>query len=195
MRTLCFGGTFNPIHYGHLIGARCAAESAGFDRVMLIPCMQPPHKQGDTKIAAPEHRLAMCRLAIEADPLFEVSEIELQRSGPSYTIDTARELKSMGWSSVHWLVGADMAKNLPLWHKPVELLAEVQFLLIARPGWTFDWSTMPAEYRHLEQHIVRTPLIEISSTSIRDREKAGKPISYLTPPGVADYIRRNNLYR
>src|SRR5215210_7294765 len=97
MRTLCFGGSFNPIHHGHLLCARAVAEREGFDRVELIPSAQPPHKAGTAFDMAPaEDRLAMCRLAIEGTKLFAVNDIELRRSGPSYTVDTARQLKAQG---------------------------------------------------------------------------------------------------
>jgi nicotinate-nucleotide adenylyltransferase len=195
MRRLCFGGTFNPIHYGHLIVSRSAAESAGFERIVLIPAMQPPHKAGDTGIASPEHRLAMCQLAVADDPVFEVSDIELRRPGPSFTIDTVRQLKSSGWGNLHWLIGADMLRNLPSWHRAPELLAEVQFLLMARPGWSFDWSTMPEPYRGLEKNVVRSPLIDISSTSIRARVAGDRSIAYLTPPTVVEYIEKHKLFR
>jgi nicotinate-nucleotide adenylyltransferase len=195
MRTLCFGGTFNPIHHGHLIGARAVAESCGFNRVLLIPNLQSPHKQGDTSIAGPEHRLAMCRLAIAGDRLFDVSDIELQRTGPSFTVDTVQQLRSAGWSEVHWLIGADAVRGLPTWHKAAELMTNVQFEIMARPGWDFDWSTIPFEFHLLKRNVRSAPLIDISSTTVRDRVAAGKPIAYLTPLAVVEYIRLHNLYR
>ena len=195
MRRLCFGGSFNPIHHGHLLCARAAAETAGYDQVVLIPSRQPPHKQGDADIADAADRLAMCRLAIEGDPLFAVDELELQRPGPSYTIDTIRLLRQRGEENIAWLIGADMARYLPHWHEAVPLLSEVQFVLMARPGWSFDWLTMPAEYRHLEQHVVPAPLIEISSTDIRQRVHDGRSIIYMTPPAVVDFIRTRGVYR
>jgi nicotinate-nucleotide adenylyltransferase len=195
VRRLFFGGSFNPIHVGHLLCAAAAAEIAGFDRIVLVPNRQPPHKQGHTEIAAEADRLAMCRLAAAGDARFEVSEIELLREGPSYTIDSARELRRRGEPDIAWLIGADMAQYLPQWHEPAKLLAEVRFVLMARPGWPFDWLTVPAEYRHLERHVVQTPLIQISSTEIRQRVAAGKPINYMTTPAVVDYIREHGLYR
>jgi nicotinate-nucleotide adenylyltransferase len=194
IRTLYFGGSFNPIHHGHLICARAASEAAGYDRVVLLPNRQPPHKQGHTDIAAEADRLAMCQLAVADSPLFTVDDIELRREGPSYTIDTVRELRRRGEAEVAWLIGADMAEYLPHWHQVSHLLAEVRFVLMARPGWSYDWLTMPVEYRHLEQQIVPTPLIDISSTDIRRRAAAGQPITYMTPPAVVDYIHQHALY-
>jgi nicotinate-nucleotide adenylyltransferase len=195
MRRLCFGGSFNPIHNGHLICARAVAEQGGYDRVALIPSLQPPHKQADRDIAAASHRLELCRRAVAGDPLFEVDDIELNRPVPSYTIETARELRRRGWPEVHWLIGADMARDLPLWHEAANLLNEVHFVIMARPGWSFDWTSLPAEFRHLERQVVTAPLIDISSTDIRRRLAGGKSIRYMTPPAVGDYIQSHRLYQ
>ena len=193
---LCFGGSFNPIHHGHLLCARAAAEQVGYQRVVLIPSAQPPHKPGAPDLAAAEHRLAMCRLAIADDAdAFEVDDLELRRTGPSYTIETARELRRRGWREVHWLVGADMLRSLPSWHEPLALLREVHFVVIARPGWSFDWGTMPPEYRHLADHVVQPPLVELSGTAVRRRVAEGKSIAYLTPPAVCRYIKSHRLYQ
>jgi nicotinate-nucleotide adenylyltransferase len=195
IRTLYFGGSFNPIHHGHLICARAVAEGAGYDRVVLVPSRQPPHKQGHTDIAGEADRSAMCQLAVAGDELFSVDDIELHRDSPSYTIDTARELRRRGQAQVAWLIGADMANYLPHWHQAAHLLTEVRFVLMARPGWSFDWLNMPPEYRHLENQIVPAPLIDIRSTDIRQRMTAGKPIAYMTTSAVVDYIREHGLYR
>jgi nicotinate-nucleotide adenylyltransferase len=194
-RTLSFGGSFNPIHHAHLICARAAAEALGFEQILLIPSAQPPHKPGATDLAPPADRLAMCRLAVEGDALFDVTDLELTRTGPSYTIDTVRELKRRGWREVHWLIGADMAAYLPNWHEPLALLKEVHFWLLARPGWALDWSAMPPEYRHLGERVIPAPLIDLRATTIRERIVAGKSIAYLTPEPVIQYIRGRRLYQ
>lgn len=196
MRRLCFGGSFNPIHHGHLICARAVAEAGGFAKVLLIPSAQPPHKPFTGDLAAPADRLAMCRLAAMAQPdLFEVDDLELRRAGPSYTIQTVRELRARGWNQVDWLIGADMLRLLPQWHEPAALLREANLIIMARPGWSFDWASMPAAYRHLERQVRVAPLIEISATEIRRRAAAGMSIDYLTPPSVVEYIRCKGLYR
>lgn len=196
MRRLCLGGSFNPIHHGHLICARAVAEAAGFDRVVLIPSAQPPHKPGAVDLAAAEHRLAMCRLAADLEgDLFEVNELELHRSGRSYTIDTVRQLKSSGWDEVHWLIGADMLQILPSWHQPEALLREVQFVIMARPGWSLDWTTLPQPYRSLEKKVYSAPLIDLSATDLRRRVAAGRSIRFLTPDPVVQYIYDHGLYR
>lgn len=193
MAVLCFGGSFNPIHHGHLICSRAVAEAKGFDKVLLIPSKQPPHKPGAANLAAPEDRLAMCRLAVQGDPFFGVTDLELKRPGPSYTIDTAAELAAGG--PVHWLIGADMLLDLPTWHRVSELLSEVRFVVMARPGWAIDWLNLPAELRPLEANVVEAPRLDLSATEIRRRVAAGLPVDYLTPPAVVRYIHDRKLYR
>lgn len=195
MPELHFGGTFNPIHHGHLIAARAVAEARGYDRVTLVPSAQPPHKPGATDIAPAADRLEMCRLATDASGLFAVDDLEIARTGPSYTIDTVRELKRRGTGQVHWLIGADMLMYLPKWRQPLDLLNEVRFVVIARPDSPIDWSALPPEFRKLEADVVPAPMIQISSTDIRRRIAGGLPIDYLTPPPVCQYIRSRGLYR
>ena len=194
-RTLCFGGSFNPIHHAHLLTARAVAEQRGYDKVLLVPSAQPPHKPASPDIASPDHRLAMCRLAVENDPLFAVSDLELRRAGPSYTIDTVRALKQHGWTHVHWLIGADMLQILPKWRQPHDLLAETHFVIMARPGWSLDWQTLPEELRSLRDNVVPAPLLQISATDIRRRRAAGLPVSYLLPDPVIHYIDQHALYQ
>jgi len=194
MRRLAFGGTFNPIHDGHLICARALAEAEGFERVVLIPSAQPPHKHAD--LAAAQHRLAMCRLAAAMQPeLFEIDDVELARAGQSYTIQTVRVLKQQGWGNVHWLLGADMLRQLPTWYEPESLLREVEFVIIARPGWTFDWTSLPPMYRQLQKTVRPAPAIDISATDIRRRVARGLSIDFLTPQPVIDYIKAHRLYQ
>ncbi len=141
----------------------------------------------------------MCQLAIDergdATPTFEVSDIETRRSGPSYTLDTVRELRPRGETDVDWLIGADMLLYLPKWHRPPDLLREVRFIVMSRPGWTIDWDSLPPEFRHLKDHVVAAPAVDISSTDIRRRVRQNLPIEHLAPRSVADYIARRHLYR
>ncbi len=194
MATFCFGGSFNPIHLGHLICARAAAEALGLPGVRLIPSAQPPHKPKDAGIAPVAHRLAMCRRAVEGDPFFSVDDREARRAGPSYTIDTVRQLRGEGARQVYWLIGADMLAILPKWHQAEQLLREVQFVVMARPGWGMDWGTLPPAFQPLRRHVVEVPQIDISATLIRRRVEQGRPISYLVPPGVREYILQHRLY-
>lgn len=195
MPTLWFGGSFNPIHHAHLICARAVAEAHNFDRVVLVPSAQPPHKPAAPDLVAPEHRLQMCRLAVADDPLFEVDDLELHRTGPSYTIDTVRTLRARGHSSVTWLIGADMLAILPTWHQVERLLTEARLLLMARPGWTFDFDQLPPLFRSLQSNIVEAPLIDISATSIRHRLAHAQPVRYLLPTPVATYLTTHRLYQ
>ena len=195
MRKLCFGGSFNPVHHAHLVCARAVAEAKGFERVVLIPSALPPHKLQATELAPAHHRLEMCRLAVAGDPLFEVNDIEVSRPGPSYTIDTARQLRQSGWDDVSWLIGADMVAILPHWHLPMDLLREVELVVMARPGWTMDWDGLPEPYRRLREQVVEAPLIDISSTLVRNRVASEKSIRYLTPEPVCNYIESHRMYR
>ena len=195
MAQLWFGGSFNPIHHAHLVCARAVAEEMGFEKVALVPSNQPPHKPVNKAIAPAKHRLAMCRLAVEGSALFEVDDLEIQRNGASYTIDTVRELRRRGAGEVHWMIGADMLQMLPHWHEPAALLAETRFIIVARPGWSIDWENLPPAYHFLQNHVVIAPQLEISATDIRRRVADGKSIDYLTPNSVVRYISANNLYR
>ncbi len=194
MRRLCLGGSFNPIHRAHLACGHAVATSCGFDRVVLIPSAQPPHKSA-ANLASPADRLTMCQLAAQTDPLFEVNDLELHRTGPSYTIDTVRALKARGWAEVSWLIGADMLLMLPEWHQASDLLAQTHFVIVARPGWSIDWSGVPELLRPLEKNVVHAPLLDISATDIRRRVRENEPITHLTFPTVADYILEKGLYR
>lgn len=193
--TLCLGGTFNPIHHGHLICARAVAEAKHYERVALIPTAISPHKPGSPDLAAATDRLEMCRLSVQDSAFFAVEDIELTRSGPSYTIDTARELTGRGWGKVHWLIGADMLNYLPKWHLASQLIQEVEFVIIARPGMELDWQSLPVEFHYLKENVVAAPLIDLSASDIRRRVAAGLSIDYLTPEPVCRYIRDRRLYR
>jgi nicotinate-nucleotide adenylyltransferase len=195
MKMLYFGGSFNPVHLGHLICARHAAEAAGFDGVTLVPSANPPHKSASTDLAPAADRLRMCRLAVDGHAGFDVDDLETRRTGPSYTIDTARTLAAQTGRRVSWLIGGDMVRTLPSWHEPDALLAEVDFVVLARPGWAFDWHALPEPLQALRANVVEAPLIQISATEIRRRVRAGLPIDFLTPAPVVDYIRTAGLYR
>jgi nicotinate-nucleotide adenylyltransferase len=138
----------------------------------------------------------MCQAVSRADPIFEVDSLELNRTGPSYTIDTVRELVRRGASRpVSWLIGADMLQILPKWHRPADLLREVHFVIARRPGSVIDWLSLPPEFRHLEANVVKAPLLQISATEIRRRVAEGRSIRYLVPPEVEQYIAEHRLYR
>ncbi len=197
-----YGGSFDPIHFGHLISARGIAEQLGLDRVVLIPSARPPHKQA-VPLTDPAHRLAMAALAVEEDPLYGVSDLELRRHGPSYTFDTVTEFRNMMGPDVElaWFIGGDTLPELPTWYRIAELVKIVRIVTACRPGWS------PPPIDHLATAVgdepaaqllgdcLSTPAIDISATDIRNRVRAGKPVRYLVPDGVASYITKHALYR
>jgi nicotinate-nucleotide adenylyltransferase len=197
---LCFGGSFNPPHFGHLVVARAAAEQAGFDQVRIMVAGLSPHKRSNPDVASAADRVAMCRLATAGDPLFEVDDRETGRSGPSYTIQTARELQSLpefAGRPVPWLIGADLLPGLMQWHDPQALLAGdvVRFVIVRRGDERIDWSRLPDELGALSASVVEVPRIDISATDIRARIRAGRDIRYLVPETVRAYIEQRRLYR
>ena len=189
-RTLCFGGSFNPVHHGHLLAARAAAEAAGFDRVRLIVAGDPPHKPESADLAPAADRVEMCRLAVTGDPFFEVDDRETRRDGPSYTATTAEEFGP----PVDWLIGADLLASLPRWHRAAELLSDpptlVRFVVMARGGYEIDWPNLPAAVRHLRANAVTVPRVEVSATHLRQRLAAGLSVRYLTPDRVVPVAAR-----
>ncbi len=196
-----FGGTFDPVHHGHLIVARAIAEHRGFAKVAFIPAAVPPHK-GQTH-AVGEHRLAMLRAAVGAEDRFDVCDLELARPGPSYTFDTLGELRKRFGAELHWILGADMLEDLPNWYRAGELMDRATFVIAGRPGWeermdeVFDKLSRrftPEQVDALRQGVVPVPLIDISSTDIRRRVREGLSIRYLVPEAVEHYIHEHRLY-
>jgi nicotinate-nucleotide adenylyltransferase len=190
------GGTFNPPHLGHLVCSQEAYRELRLDRVMLIPARIPPHKPVEHE-PGPEHRLELCRLAVADDERFEVSDIELGRDGPSYTVDTLKELTSKASTSELFLiVGGDIAVGLPRWREPERVL-ELATLAIAKRRGT-SRASVESSLEELNgrgrARFFQMPRIGVSSTMIRRRVRAGQPIRYLVPDGVAEYIERHHLY-
>jgi len=196
-----FGGSFDPVHLAHLVLAECAAEQAGLERVIFMPARIPPHKPG-APLAPARDRLEMLRLASEGNPRCEVSRLELERDGPSYTLTTVRELKaSLGdGCSLRLLLGSDSLREIHTWWRAEELVREVELVVFARPGAPLD--DLPAFAEHfgaaaaerVRTSIVRAPLLEISSTQVRRRVREGRSIRYLVPEAVRRYILDRGLY-
>ncbi len=197
-----FGGSFDPIHHGHLIVARAVAERHGLDRVLFLPSASPPHKAVDGLTAA-DHRAEMVRIAIADEPLFEFSDADLSCEGPSYTIDTvSRFREKFGDATVlYWLIGGDWLGVIPTWHRATALIDSCEIITAVRPGWNgADWDTLSETIgvdraARLRRGITETPRIEISSTDIRRRVVEGRSIRFLTPERVSAYIEANELYR
>jgi nicotinate-nucleotide adenylyltransferase len=196
-----YGGSFDPIHLGHLISARAIAEQLDLYRVILLPAAIPPHKQA-VRLSAPEHRLAMLRLAIEDDPLFEVSEMELRRPGPSYTFDTVSHFRGQlgADAALFWIIGADSLPDLPGWYRIRDLVSAVSIVTACRPGASLPKlsdlaSAVGDEHAAaLLAQCVKTPQIDISATDIRCRAAAGRSVRYLVPDRVAAYLEMKGLY-
>lgn len=196
-----FGGSFNPIHFGHLITARAVAEQLRLPKIVLIPAAAPPHKDGRHLAPGPD-RLAMTQLAVQGDPLFEVSDVEQHRAGPSYTFDTLGHYRALlgADAELFWLIGADSLPELVTWHRVAELVRIVQIVTMVRPGLpgpNLDGlrARIDAEsMRHILDHRLATPAVEISATDIRARVASGQEIRYLTPEPVARYIREHRLF-
>jgi nicotinate-nucleotide adenylyltransferase len=191
------GGTFNPPHLGHLVCAQEAYRELGLDAVTFIPAAIPPHKPVEHEPGA-HHRLQLCRLAAADDERFEVSDIELRREGPSYTVDTLRELTSRAPNNAHFLiVGGDIAVGLPGWREPERVL-ELATLAVAKRRGTARGAVQTAlgSLRGgARAQFFQMPRIGVSSTMIRRRVRAGQPIRYLVPDRVSEYIEQEGLYR
>jgi nicotinate-nucleotide adenylyltransferase len=190
------GGTFNPPHLGHLVCAQEAYVQLRLDQVMLIPARIPPHKPVDEEPGA-EHRLELCRVAVAGDDRFVVSDLEVVREGPSYTVDTLEQLKSSAPDTeLFFIVGGDVAAGLPQWHEPERVLSLATLAVAQRRG-------TPQESVNEALHglqggersqFFRMPRVGFSSTMVRDRVRAGQPIKYIVPDAVAAYINEHGLY-
>ncbi len=195
------GGTFDPIHNGHLIIARSVRERLGLDRVVMIPSADPPHKM-QLKLTAFEHRLAMVKSAVQDEAGIVCDDCEGQRSGPSYTFDTVMEFRRRLGSDARicWIIGADSLPELETWHRADELVEACEIVTACRPGWDkpdlskFGAMLTPAHVDKLTRAIIQTPRIDISSTDIRRRVAQGLSIRYLVPESVNQYITAHGLY-
>jgi nicotinate-nucleotide adenylyltransferase len=193
------GGTFDPIHFGHLVTAEAARVQYGFDYVIFIPSGQPPHKAGK-KITSATHRYIMTVLATMSNSYFRVSSVEIEREGPSYTIDTLMHFREQYGTGVelYFITGADAMQEILTWKAVPEILSICQFIAATRPGYRL------AELERVKEaigaiskeriHCVATPEIDISSTVIRERLKERKSIKYLVPETVEHYIYKQGLY-
>jgi nicotinate-nucleotide adenylyltransferase len=190
------GGTFNPPHLGHLVCAQEAYLQLGLERVLLIPARIPPHKPVDEE-PGPEHRLELCRVAVGDDSRFQVSDLEIERSGPSFTVDTLEELHSHAPDNELFLiVGGDVAAGLPRWREPERVLSLSTLAVAKRRGTArAAIDDALASVRGAERtQFFQMPRVGFSSTMVRTRVRAGKPIKYIVPDAVASYINEHRLY-
>lgn len=199
MKVGIMGGTFDPIHLGHLATAESVREIFQLDKILFIPAARPPHKVNNN--VTPElHRLMMTFLATKSNENFQVSPMEILRDGLSYTLETVNELhKKFGASTeLFFIIGADSLKDLPTWYQAKELVSKCHFIATTRPNVKVKFSEVKKFFGKLGKekiHQVTTPGIEISSTEIRRRVQEGLSIKYLVPEVVEEYIAKENLYK
>src|SRR5688572_1179393 len=187
MRIAVFGGSFDPIHNGHLIVARFAGEAIGADHVRLIPAGEQPLKRGQHRASAGD-RATMTGLAIEGNHGLVLDRCEVERDGPSYTVDTLRDLTSrFPKASFSLLLGRDAAAFLPEWREPDQVRSLAEIVILNRAG--------EQEPSATADRFLTVPRIDISSTAVRERVKTGRSIRYWVPDGVAQYIDSHRLYR
>ncbi|MBI5396659.1 MAG: nicotinate-nucleotide adenylyltransferase [Verrucomicrobia bacterium] len=191
MKLGIFGGTFNPVHLGHLLIAEDAAEAFKLDRVVFVPSATPPHKR--PRVLAPAaHRVRMVKLAIQGNSRFTCSDIEVRRGGPSYSVETLRHLRAaMPRAQFYFIIGTDSLRELHRWKEAPDLVKLCEFICLTRPGERVARCRLRgARVRRLTGHPT-----DVSSTDIRNRLARGATIRYLVPDAVRRYIERHRLYR
>jgi nicotinate-nucleotide adenylyltransferase len=196
------GGTFDPVHYGHLVVAEEVYTTLQLAEMVFVPAGQPPHKT-NAEITIAEHRLEMLELAIASNPHFTISRVDLDRPGPCYTVDTLQLLRKQ-WgdkTAIYFVIGRDSLEELLSWHDPSGILEQLTHLVaVTRPGYSeseayYDW--LEARLPGIKQRllIVDAPQFDISATDLRKRVAEGRPIKYQTPESVESYIIQYGLYR
>lgn len=194
------GGTFNPIHIGHLIIAETVRDKFGLDKVLFIPSGMPPHKNLESVVCA-EKRFDMVQRAVAGNPHFEASRVEVDREGYTFTVDTLKKLREIYGkdTGLYYIIGADVLNDLLTWRSYEEVFKICEFIAVLRPG-----NDEKAFYKQMEYlrdaygvkiHFIDAPLIDVSSTEIRERIKEGRSIKYLVPESVEEYIESNGLYK
>jgi nicotinate-nucleotide adenylyltransferase len=185
------GGTFDPIHVGHLVLAEQVREKFQLEKIIFIPSASPPHKT-EQKLSPANHRFEMTRLAVEGNRYFFVSDIELKREGLSYTVETLRRLKELYKDSeIYFLTGSDVLDEITTWKDPEVIYKLAKIVIAVRPG--FD-ELDPKDHFAKKSIIAKITGVDISSTQIREKVKKGESIKYLVPAKVEEYIRKKNLY-
>jgi nicotinate-nucleotide adenylyltransferase len=198
MRIGIVGGTFDPIHHGHLVAAEEVRSSLGLDRVLFVPVGTPPHKRRPITPAA--DRVAMLAAAIADNPGFVVSRVEVDRPGPSYSVDTLAQLREEygAATELFFVVGMDALSEMLSWHRPARLMELARIVAVTRPGFpSFDLARLEAAMPGAREAIqfVAVPELRISATDLRRRVATGRPIRYQVPSAVEAYIREHGLYR
>jgi len=189
------GGTFDPVHHGHLVAASEVAHRFALDEVVFVPTGQPWQKD-DRRVSPPEDRYLMTVIATASDPRFRVSRVDVDRDGPTYTVDTLRDLAAEYAASsvdaeLFFITGADALASIASWRDSDEVLGLAHFVGVTRPGHTLTAHGLPEG----SVTLVEVPALAISSTDCRERVAAGAPIRYLVPDGVLEYVAKRGLYR
>lgn len=197
MKLGILGGTFNPIHIGHLIAAQEVQDSLMLDKVIFMPTGNPPHKE-EREVVSAEHRLQMVKLAVDKNPVFEASDLEVNRGGKTYTYDTLMDLKKTYKDcEIYFIVGFDTLKDMDSWKNINDVFKMCIFVVVNREAPTSE-VTDEINHKRLKYssdiRMVTIPDIRVSSTEIRERIKEGRSIRYLMPQDVVDYIRYKGLY-
>ena len=183
------GGTFDPIHHGHLVAASEVAQSLGLDEVMFVPTGAPSYK---TDVTPAEHRYLMTVIATASNPTFTVSRVDIDRRKPTFTIDTLRDLhEQRPDADLYFITGADAIAQILSWKDVDELWRLAHFVAVSRPGHVLSVSGLPEQ----DVSLLEVPALAISSTDCRDRVRRGFPVWYLVPDGVVQYISKHHLYR
>ena len=193
MKKCIFGGTFDPPHIGHLLIAQTICEEEKFDKIIFVPALRNPHKSKDITSSI-DKRLKMLEIAVEGNPHFEISDVEIKRGGISYSIDTIKHIKKeqeLKKDEVYFLIGSDILKTFHKWHEPLNILEECQVIVAIRPG--FQPSSVPAWILSKIQ-FANIPRFELSATQIRKRWKENKTIRYMVTQPVWGFINKNSLY-
>lgn len=183
------GGTFDPIHHGHLVAASEVAQSFDLDEVVFVPTGKPWQK---SEVSPGEHRYLMTVIATASNPRFTVSRVDIDRSGPTFTIDTLRELRSdRPGAELFFITGADAIAQILSWRDHDELWGLAHFVAVSRPGHVLSTDGLPTD----DVSQLEVPALAISSTDCRERVRRGHPVWYLVPDGVVQYIAKHHLYR
>jgi len=199
MRIGIMGGTFDPIHLGHLVTAEAARHQFSLEQVLFVPSGQPPHKLG-RQVTGAEHRYLMTFLAIASNPDFQIARLEIDRPGHSYTFDTVIQLAAEygRTAELYFITGADVMRDILSWHRAEELLKACHFVAASRPGFTLENYMNKEDLARFRNqgniHFISVPAMAISSTDVRRRVAGGESIRYLVPDAVENYIYKNKLY-
>ena len=191
LRIGIMGGTFDPVHHGHLVAASEVQDVFHLDEVVFVPTWAQPFKK-DRCVSAAEHRYLMTVVATASNPGFTVSRVDIERGGKTYTIDTLRDLRAQHPDAdLFFITGADALAQILSWKDAEDLFDLAEFIGVTRPGYELSEDGLPADRVHLQE----VPAMAISSTDCRDRVAAGEPVWYLVPDGVVQYINKYGLYR